>query len=68
MEELELSLHVGVGHRNEESVEEILSYKKSRVLSGEVIDLEDSIDGDAENENVSSLDLNAPTIQCTSNG
>lgn len=66
MEELDLSLDLGMGHRDKESVEEILSYKKSRALSGEVIDLEDSIDGDAEN--VFSLDLNAPTVQCTSNG
>lgn len=63
MEELDLSLDLGMGHREKESDEEILLYKKSRpMLSEEVIDLEDS-DGDAEN--VYSLDLNVPATQCT---
>lgn len=61
--ELDLSLDLKMGHPEKENADEILSNKKSRrMLSKEVIDLEDSIDGDAEN--VYSLDLNVPTIQC----
>lgn len=56
-----------MGHPEKENADEILSNKKSRrMLSKEVIDLEDSIDGDAEN--VYSLDLNVPTIQCIGKG
>lgn len=58
------SLDLEMGHREKESGKEILLHKKSHhMLSNEVIDLEDSIDEDAEN--VYSLDLNVPTIQCT---
>ncbi|XP_022996291.1 uncharacterized protein LOC111491562 isoform X1 [Cucurbita maxima] len=64
LEELDLSLDLGVGNREKESDKEILMHEKSRcMLSQEVIDLEDSIDDDAEN--VYSLDLNVPTIECT---
>uniref|UniRef100_A0A9I9CLN9 Uncharacterized protein n=1 Tax=Cucumis melo TaxID=3656 RepID=A0A9I9CLN9_CUCME len=62
LEELDLSLDLKIGNPKKEKDEEILSYKKSRpMLSEEVIDLEDSVDGDAEN--LYSLDLNVPTIQ-----
>ncbi|KGN50224.1 uncharacterized protein LOC101221869 isoform X2 [Cucumis sativus] len=62
LEELDLSLDLKIGNPKKENDKEILSYKKSRrMLSEEVIDLEDSVDGDAEN--VYSLDLNVPTIQ-----
>lgn len=65
--ELDLSLDLKMGHPEKENADEILSNKKSRrMLSEEVIDLEDSIDGDAEN--VYSLDLNVPTIQCIGKG
>lgn len=67
MEELDLSLDLGVGNREKESDKETLLHEKSRcMLSQEVIDLEDSIDDDAEN--VYSLDLNVPTIECTGKG
>lgn len=67
MEELDLSLDLKIGNPKKEKDEEILSYKKSRpMLSEEVIDLEDSVDGDAEN--LYSLDLNVPTIQSIGKG
>lgn len=67
MEELDLSLDLKIGNPKKENDKEILSYKKSRrMLSEEVIDLEDSVDGDAEN--VYSLDLNVPTIQPVGKG